>query len=68
MTNGNGYEVKRVTTVAFTLYPIDIATIEAHAKDMGLNQSAGLRDIIREWRNFKADQAGLAVQDSDDGR
>ena len=64
----NGRELDRVITVAFSMYTDDIATIDSHAKDAGLNRSAGLRDIIREWRNFKAADAGLAVQDSDGRR
>lgn len=61
--NDNGRELDRVITVAFSMYTDDIATIDSHAKDAGLSRSAGLRDIVREWRDMKARDAGVAVQD-----
>ena len=42
-----------------SLRPVDWATIDAHAKDAGLlSRSAGLRSILAEWRQLKADYEG----------
>jgi len=62
MTDNGRNERELVVTVAFTIYPADIATIDSHAKDEGLNRSAGLRAIIREWRECKAREAGVGEE------
>jgi hypothetical protein len=43
------------------MYPSDWATVDSHAKDMGLNTSSSLRFIIREWRQFKGAQLGFQL-------
>jgi hypothetical protein len=50
-----------VESRAVTMYPSDWATVDSHAKDMGLNTSSSLRFIIREWRQFKGAQLGFQL-------
>ena len=51
----------RVVTVAHTLYPHQVAVIDAHAKDAGMNSSAALRDIINMWAADRMAEAGVAM-------
>ena len=62
MINNGRNKQDRAVMVAFSLYDEDIATINSHAKDEGLNRSAGLRAIIREWRECKAREAGVTAE------
>ena len=59
----NGKQGKTTVTVAFSMLPEDVATVNAHAKDSGLiSRSAGLRAIIREWQEFKARENGVRLE------
>ena len=50
---------RTVVAKNLTLRPVDWATIDAHAKHAGLlTRSAGLRSILAEWRQLKADYEG----------
>ena len=59
----NGKNGKTVVTVAFSMLPVDVATIDAHGKDTGvIGRSAALRLILNEWRQFKAREAGVGEE------
>lgn len=52
----------QVVSIHATIWPWQRAEIEAYAKDEGkLGLSEALRDILSEWRNFKAIAAGIPL-------
>lgn len=44
------------TKVTVTMYPPELAAVNALAKDKGFTRSLAIRRIIREWAEFKRDQ------------
>jgi hypothetical protein len=52
---------RRKVYVAFSLDPLDLATIRALAKDAATTQSGALRRIIAEWVTTQRVNAGPQV-------
>ena len=56
----NGNNNDKVEPRNVTMYPLEWATVDAYAKEMGYGStSAGLRRIVNEWKQFKSTQLAL---------
>jgi hypothetical protein len=52
--------VEKVEPRNVSMYPLDWATVEAYAKDMGYpSTSAALRRIVDEWKRLKGKEVGV---------